>query len=394
MKNMKKETLLVLKKTALFSLIVLLLTSCTNSNKYSISGKITGAEGKILRLSKLNLDGVEVLDSVKLDNEGDYHFKGDKLKEPTFFTLNLGKKNITFLNDSNIAMKISGNLASIEENYQITNSPESAYIKQLNNNLRNTISEIDELQNKYIKATSPVEKGAITSQISSQIEKHKEFIGEFISNHPRSFASYYAIYQKFDNETFVLNVYDKRDQIFYATIATSLNVYYPNNERVKNLYEFVLNAKKRENNAKVADYLNTLPSIPFPELKIADVKGREVALSSLKGKVILLSFWASWSKESRAFNRELKRVYKKFGSKNFEIYQVSLDQNRLYWEAAIAQDELPWTNVCEFTFPNAYSATIYNVSRLPANYLIGKSGEIVGKDLEGSLLDDKITSNL
>ena len=117
-------------------------------------------------------------------------------------------------------------------------------------------------------------------------------------------------------------------------------------------------------------------------------------LSSLKGKVILLSFWASTNKDSRLFNRELKRVYNKFKSRGVEIYQVSLDNNKVYWEAALLQDELPWINVCELSYPNSYAASIYNVTQLPTNFLISKKGEIVGRNLQGTLLDDKIQENL
>lgn len=374
--------------------LIVTFTACNNENEYSISGKITGAEGKILRLQLLKLDGVQVVDSVKLSESGKYSFSGPKLNEPTFFALNIEKKNLTLLNDSNIKMVITGSFDGLEENYQITNSTESLYIKQLNNKLKSTLIEIDRLKEKYSKAVGATEQAMIINEMNVLIEKHKEFLADFITAHPRSFASYYALYQKYDDKTFVLNVDDKVDMVSYAAIATSLNVYYPNNERVVNLYNYVLDAKRRAKSAKVSEIMESMPSIGFPDLKIADKSGREVVLSSLKGKVILLSFWASTNKDSRLFNRELKRVYSKFKSRGVEIYQVSLDNNKVYWEAALLQDELPWINVCELSYPNSYAASIYNVTQLPTNFLISKKGEIVGRNLQGTLLDDKIQENL
>ncbi len=374
--------------------LMAMFTACNNENEYTISGKITGAEGKVLRLQLLKLDGVQVIDSVKLTESGRYSFSGPKLKEPTFFALNVEKKNLTLLNDSNIKMVVSGSFEDLEDNYQITNSSESLYIKQLNNKLKSTIAEIERLKNKYAKANGATEQAMVVNEINVLVEKYKEFLADFISAHPRSFASYYALYQKYDENTFVLNVDDKVDMVSYAAIATSLNVYYPNNERVVNLYNYVLEAKRRAKSAKVSALMEAIPSIGFPDLKIADKSGREVVLSSLKGKVILLSFWASTNKDSRLFNRELKRVYNKFKSRGVEIYQVSLDNNKVYWEAALLQDELPWINVCELSYPNSYAASIYNVTQLPTNFLISKKGEIVGRNLQGTLLDDKIQENL
>lgn len=390
--NVRMFSLLKLFAVILFASLV--FVGCTNSKRYSISGKITGAEGKMLCFNRLNLSGVERLDSVLLSSSGKFEFSGEKLTEPTFFTLTVGNKNLTLLNDSNINMSVSGSFNQLEDNYQITNSSESVYIKQLNTKLKNTLVEIEVLKEKYRKASSESERVGVLNEINYKLDKHKEFVSEFITNHPRSFASYYAIYQKIDNETFIFNVFDKKDQRSYAAIATSLNVYYPNNERVAGLYNFVLNAKKQEKSARITELMKVLPTIGYPDLKIADKSGREIALSAFKGKVVLLTFWASWNKDSRAFNSELRRVNKKFGSRGFEIYQVSLDQNKVYWELAMLQDELTWTNVCEFTFPNAYSASIYDVTSLPANFLISKSGEIVGRNLDGALLDEKISNNL
>lgn len=383
--------------TALRIIVVICITtliSCNNSNKYVISGNITGAKGKALYFNKLSLDGVESIDSVKLGADGEYSFSGERLLEPTFFTLTVESKTITLLNDSNVQMQVNGDFNTLDQNYTVSNSKESENIKQLNNKLRSTISELELLQKRYQNSSSEIEKNNIISEIQLKVDQQKSYIGNFVLKNSFSFASYYAIYQKFDNETFVLNIEDKRDQIYYSTVATSLNALYPNNERVKNLYSYVLKVKQKEKTVRTNELLKTLPSVGFPELTIPDLNGNQKTLSALKGKVILLTFWASWSKESRQFNRELTRVHKKYAGKGLEIYQVSLDQNRLYWEAAIEQDNLQWINVCELTYPRSYAATIYNISNLPANYLINKKGDIVGRNLSGDLLDEKIQMNL
>ena len=373
---------------------VLLFISCSNENRYVISGNITNSNNKTLHFNKLTLDGVEKLDSIILSSDGEFSFSGERLTEPTFFTLTIDSKTITLLNDSNIHMQIIGEYKTIDENYKVINSSESENIRLLNNKLRTTITDISILQQKYQRSENTNDRNNILSEISMKIENQKSYIGSFVLKNPFSFSSYYAIYQKFDSETFVLNIDDKRDQVYYAAVANSLKSIHPNNQRVINLYDYVLKVKQRQKAERTNELIKALPSIGFPELNIPDLDGKKQSLTSLKGKVILLTFWASWNKDSRLFNAELSNIYKKYANKGFEIYQVSLDQNKLYWEAAVLQDKLPWINVCELTYPKSFAATIYNISTLPANYLIGKQGDIVGRNLSGALLEEKILRNL
>ncbi len=377
-----------------FVVITLILFSCSKENKYVISGNIINSKDKVLHFNKLTLDGVEKLDSITLSSDGEFSFSGERLTEPTFFTLNVDSKTITLLSDSNVHMQIMGEYKTLDENYKVINSSESESIRLLNNKLRSTIADLNVLQQRYQRTENTNERNNILSEITVKIEEQKSYIGSYVMKNPFSFASYYAIYQKFDNETFVLNIDDKRDQVYYAAVASSLKSIHPNNQRVINLYDYVLKVKQRQKVERTNELMKALPAIGYPELNITDLAGKKQALSSLKGKVVLLTFWASWSKDSRLFNAELNNIYKKYGKKGFEIYQVSLDQNKLYWEAAIMQDKLPWINVCELTYPKSFAATIYNISNLPANYLISKQGDIVGRNLSGALLEEKIMKNL
>lgn len=383
-----------LLKKICFLAITLVLISCSNENKYVISGNITNSSDKTLYFNKLTLDGVEKLDSLILSADGEFSFSGERLTEPTFFTLTVDSKTITLLNDSNIDMQIIGEYKTLDENYKVINSSESENIRLLNNKLRSTLVDLTILQQKYQRSVNSNDRNNILSEITMKIENQKSYIGSFVLKNPFSFSSYYAIYQKFDSETFVLNIDDKRDQVYYAAVANSLKTLHPNNQRVINLYDYVLKVKQRQKVERTNELIKALPAIGFPELNIPDLDGKQQSLTSLKGKVILLTFWASWNKDSRLYNAELSNMYKKYSAKGFEIYQVSLDQNKLYWEAAVLQDKLPWINVCELTYPKSFAATIYNISNLPANYLINKQGDIIGRNLSGAMLEEKIMKNL
>jgi hypothetical protein len=110
--------------------------------------------------------------------------------------------------------------------------------------------------------------------------------------------------------------------------------------------------------------------------------------------LVLLSYWASVDQNSRYENRNLKRLYAKYKSKGFEIYQFSLDQSRVLWESAIAQDGCTWINVSDLQSTSSYAVRIYNVNSIPANYLISRNGDIIGKDLFGARLEEKLAELL
>lgn len=129
-----------------------------------------------------------------------------------------------------------------------------------------------------------------------------------------------------------------------------------------------------------------------PELKFKDPNGKDVALSSLRGKVVLIDFWASWCGPCRMENPNVVSAYQKFkdakfkGAKGFEIYGVSLDKNADAWKAAIQKDQLNWPNVSDLGGWGSVPAQVYQVQSIPANFLLDANGVIVGKNLRGANL--------
>lgn len=144
------------------------------------------------------------------------------------------------------------------------------------------------------------------------------------------------------------------------------------------------------NNQKIKTILATASST-LPEISLPDPYGDTITLSSLKGNVILLSFWASWNEASVELNQDLKRLYNKYHSRGLEVYQVSFDMQLKAWMEAIQFDELPWYNVSELSYPESTVAAFYNVTEIPAFFLIDRSGEIVGKNIQELELDRKIS---
>lgn len=139
-----------------------------------------------------------------------------------------------------------------------------------------------------------------------------------------------------------------------------------------------------------------------PELKYKDPNGKVISLSSLRGKFVLIDFWASWCGPCRRENPTVVSAYEKYkdkkfkgGAKGFTVYSVSLDQNAEAWKKAIAADKLDWPNhVSDLQYWNSDGARIYGVRSIPANFLIDGKGIIVAKNLRGPALHDEIDKHV
>ena len=128
----------------------------------------------------------------------------------------------------------------------------------------------------------------------------------------------------------------------------------------------------------------------FPEIKMPNMYGQEIALSSLSGKVILLHFWSAAIGNGNAVNADLKEIYNRYKEQGFEIYQVAIDTSKSTWINAIQEQQLPWISVSDMKGEASTSLGEYNVQRLPANFLIDREGNIVAKDITGDKLESEI----
>ena len=131
-----------------------------------------------------------------------------------------------------------------------------------------------------------------------------------------------------------------------------------------------------------------------PEITLKDMQGKEISLSSLKGKVVLIDFWASWCGPCRKSMKHLSAIYPSLKTKGFEIYGISIDENIEDWKKAVAADKIAWLQVNENGGWNAPVANLWKIDQIPTSYLLDKQGKIVARDLEGRQLDAKINELL
>ena len=150
--------------------------------------------------------------------------------------------------------------------------------------------------------------------------------------------------------------------------------------------EKVLAWKPRLDQAKLAVSGNQTA----PDFTLIDTEGKAISLASYRGGYVLVDFWASWCVPCRAENPNVVAAYEQYKGKNFQLLCVSLDEKKDAWLKAIAEDKLPWKQVCDFKAAASEVTKAYNVSSIPANVLVDPNGKIVGKDLRGKALHDTL----
>lgn len=372
---------------------VLILGGC-NKNKFVVSGTISDAENQTLTFTRVDLEGDIILDSLKLSKSGNFKFKHKNLGTPTFFKLGLSaNKYITIIGDSTEHIVVKSNSETFSSGYTVENSKPSLEIKNQNIRLSQLQYKVDSLISYYNNlpvSEKHLQIENINNNLLNNINIYKKETGKFILENPRSFVSYYTLFLTFSDGTQVMDVMNKDDQVYFSALATSLNLFYPESQRVKQLYNIVLSAKAEERRLKIIDIINNAEGSDMPDLKIEDKNGDIQSLKSLKGKVVLLSFWASWDEASVKENANLKSIYKKYNPKGFEVYQIGLERSKVLWENAILSTQIPWISVTELKYTDSPAARMYNIQQIPSNYLISREGEIIGKNLFGRRLEEKL----
>ena len=370
--------------------LVLLVAACSPSSKFTVEGKVSGAADKMIYLEASKLQGLVVLDSMKLNTKGLFTFESKQPESPEFYRLRIDNKVINFSIDSTEVLEFQADYDAFMTKYEVKGSENAQRIKEI------TLKQY-ELQNQVDLLLGKTRKGEISNKglqesLKDLFTAYKEEIkSNYIFVAPNTTAAYYALFPKINGYMLFDPLNSREDLRCFAAVATSLNENYPHADRSKNLYNIVIKGMKNTRQPK--EQSMTLPDEKINvtgliDIELRDIQGKIRKLTDLKGKVVLLDFTVYQSPVSAAHIFTLRDLYKKYKNEGLEIYQVSLDADEHFWKTAV--DNLPW--ICVRDGHGIYSnyASIYNVKEVPSFFLINRENELVirgeqVKDIEKSV---------
>lgn len=369
------------------NLLILMLmgpaTLLAQKGNFTLKGKIGSLESPARIYLGYKTSGGSFLDSANLIN-GEFEIKG-AIAEPVLSTLVLSYTGNSGWGRTSESMAVYLEPGSI--NLISPDSLSHAIVSgsKINDDLKALKDALKESDQKMERVTSSLnnlpadkkkDKAFMATFMSGYIKEQNIVIDEqnqvrmdFIKNHPGSLVSLDAI-----------RTIDKFRPV-YATLASLFNAL---SASVKNSSEGRAFAYKLER-MKVMEPGEM--ALPFTQ---NDPEGRPISLSSFKGQYVLVDFWASWCSACRLENPNVVKSYNKYHDKGFEILSVSLDKAKDPWVKAIQKDGMPWKHVSDLKGWKNEVSMMYDIQAVPQNILIDKTGRIIGKNLKGEKLEEKL----
>ncbi|MCX8080037.1 MAG: AhpC/TSA family protein [Bacteroidia bacterium] len=376
-----------MKKNILTLFILAFLFGCKKNQDAFLSGTLTNSSGEMLYLEKLSSPQPVIIDSVKVDDNGNFSF-GNYIPKIGFYRLKINNQNFAMLVlDSGMKVTLTGDAKDLGNTYKATGSDETDLFVKFNEVSKRKQKALDSLSQSYqqLISTLGIDKlNAVNPQLAMKradslsrtferpynniMSRFAPEIANLIRQNTNKFTCLMAIQE--------LNPEEYKD--IYTALNEGLSKKFPTNQQVMMFSRMVENMMKLQ------------PGQIAPEIAMTDTAGKIFTLSNLRGKYVLIDFWASWCGPCRKEMPNVKKLYEKYKNKNFEILGVSLDKDKSSWIKAIKEDGLPWVHVSDLKFWECEAARDYNVQAIPYTVLLDKEGKIIAKELRGEELENKL----
>ena len=379
-----------MKKIFCIALAAAALGACSSGSQFKVTGKVDGADGKMLYLEASALEGIVPLDSVKLKADGTFSFESSRPASPEFYRLRVDDKVINLAVDSTETLTVTAPYATFATGYQVTGSSDCEKIKQLTLLQAKLQADADRLAEDA--QARRIGMDVYQQRLSALLKKYKDEVKiNYIFAAPNTTAAYFALYQQIGGR-YIFSPFVQEDYPYWAAVATAYHTYMPQYDRSKNIYNFVLDALREKQNtqkqAALSELMNSEQAAGYIDIVLPDRYGNEMRLSDYEGQVVLIDFSAYEAQESIDYTFALRDLYNKYHARGLEIFQISLDRNKLLWESST--ENIPWVCVRDDDGPATRYANLYNVTQLPTTFLMDKEGNIIARSLKFGELDKKI----
>ncbi|MDD2621775.1 MAG: TlpA disulfide reductase family protein [Bacteroidales bacterium] len=360
-----------MKKKIIIHIFIFSLLSFSSLHEIAAQHKKTSLKGTVINYISTDSIGLydalgrvkTAIEKASVDKKGGFEFKYNP-QEIGFYTLHLPEaKNIliVMIPNTTVDMNIDANQGIITKT---SGSKENDLLKIYYTHLSEATHIKDSLTKLYQSNPSP----QITEELQALDQRWVAQLKELCLQNATNFTSSFLI------ENLPMEQYFD----IHDSVVSSLIKKYPDNFFIKSKYDQISSTKKTA--------LNSVA----PEIALPDTSGNIVRLSSLRGKIILIDFWASWCGPCRRESPNMVKLYETYRDQGFEIYAVSLDQSRDNWISAIESDGLTWIHVSDLKRWQCQAGIDYGIRSIPSTVLLDEEGRIIAKDLRGEALAAKV----
>lgn len=340
------------------------------SKSFIIRGELRNTTPEQIFLSVLEHNVFVIVDTAFIDVQGQFQFEG-KFTSPEIAHISFSPGNALWLVIDAAEIGVQADAENLQRSYHVKGSEESSLLKELMN-----------AEQEYLRAFSDVEKRFKAAQDSGKAdsvfyyqEKYLNLMTafaeqkkDFVRRHPDSFVASYAAYAMIGEE----------EDEFLDSMLVAFNGKIPDSKYVQLL-------NRRRGHASTISVGSIAPEINLPQ-----PDGKPFSSSSLRGKYVLLDFWASWCKPCREENPNVVKLYERYHKKGFDILGISLDESKERWTEAIERDGLPWHHVSDLKGLNSAAIQLYDVQAIPMTVMLDREGRIVALNLRGRALEEKL----
>ena len=356
--------------------------------QYTIRGTIKNAAHQTLYLENMFAQQFTLVDTIKLDSLGGFTMEG-QLSEDAILRLRIGKVHSWWLILEKGMYDVEVNLNRFrKDKYNIKGSASSTTLYNYFKKQRAFLQKMQMAKRKLYEIKAKQEAAQANQELLSS--ESRNIALEEIQNHK---DKVFSLSEEYFN--FLKSYIDTSKSLTAVIAAESL----PAEQFPTYLRKAIKQMKKEFNNSKyvihlektIEHKLKLIIGAEAPEIELKSPEDKIIKLSSLRGKYVLIDFWASWCRPCRAANPHIVKLYKKYKKKGFAVYSVSLDQRLPSWKKAIEMDELSWDwHVSDLKGWRSAAAKEYEIRGIPSTFLLDKKGRIIAKDLRGDALDRKL----
>ena len=363
-------------KIIAFAAAMTALVSCGGNAR--IDGTVADAASSEVIVKLLNSNRYEVLDTVRTDASGHFSYKVDVAEgQPEFIYV--------FYKDKKIASLLleAGDKVSVASDtlgrYSVEGSEESVKLSEVEKAYAAALKEFEAIARKMEAASGQAEYEQLAKDMTKVYVAYYRDRVKYVMENSQSLTVIPVFYQTLGENLPLF--YQNTDAILFRKAADSLEAVYPDSKYVKALRK---DAELRFGYLELQERLLDAEEIGYPEIELPGLDGKMIKLSDMDSRVVIVCFWSAAQAQQNMFNIEFfKPLYEQYHKKGLDIYQVSLDVDKTLWATTVKGQNLPWTNVCDSRGAQSPYVSLYNLSAIPAAFIIA-DGELV----DGKVVDE------